>query len=91
MVVVADVIVVKTLVSKLLVMLNIPFQLSFDLETDSMYITIKKWDYAYSKEQDNLIIDYDKKENILWVEVLDVSKNENIIKNLIYIWKLNII
>jgi len=70
-------------------MIKIPFKIDFDPQADSMYVKIKDWEYSISREKDNLVFDYDKDNNLLWIEILNVSDNEKIIKDLIYSWKIN--
>ena len=69
-------------------MIKIPFKISFDPQSDSVYVKIKDGEYDYSNEKDNLVLDYDKNGNLLWIEILDISKNEDILKSLIYSWKI---
>jgi len=69
-------------------MIKILFKMSFDPQSDSMYVKIKDGKYNYSNEKDNLVLDYDKNGDLLWIEILDISKNEDALKNLIYSWKI---
>ena len=69
-------------------MIKIPFKISFDPQSDSMYVKIKDGKYNYSNEKDDLVLDYDKNGDLLWIEILDISKNEDALKNLIYSWKI---
>ena len=68
-------------------MIKIPFKISFDPQSDSMYVKIKDGKYDYSNEKDNLVLDYDKNGNLLWIEILDISKKD-VLKSLIYSWKI---
>jgi len=53
-----------------------------------MYVKFKDSEYKYSNEKDNLIFDYDENWELIGIEILDVSENEDILKNLIYSWKV---
>jgi len=64
------------------------FKINFDPETDSAYIKIKNGQYEFSEEKWDLILDYDKNNELIWVEILNASKNEKIIKDLLFSWKL---
>ena len=50
-------------------------EISYDKDADAMYIEFRKGEFAKNKKVDNFtIIDMDKEENILGIELLDVSK-----------------
>ncbi len=50
-------------------------EISYDKEADAMYIEILDGEFAKNKKVDDFtIIDFDKKGNILGIELLDVSK-----------------
>lgn len=50
-------------------------KISYDKEADAMYIKLKKGVFAKNKKIDeNTILDLDKNDNILNIELLDVSK-----------------
>lgn len=69
-------------------MIKVPFKMDFDPQADSMYIRLKDGEYSYSNEKDNVVLDYDKAGELLGIEILDVSENEDILKSLIYSWKV---
>ena len=49
--------------------------ISYDKDADAMYIEFRKGDFAKNKKIDDFtIIDLDKDENIIGIELLDVSK-----------------
>jgi len=62
--------------------------MNFDPQADSLYIKLKEWEYDNSEEKNNIILDYDKNDELLWIEILNTSENEDIIKSLIYSWKI---
>lgn len=50
-------------------------EISYDNDADAMYIEFRKGEFAKNKKIDDFtIIDLDKKDNILGIELLDVSK-----------------
>lgn len=50
-------------------------EISYDKEADAMYIEFRKGDFARNKKIDDFtIIDLDKDDNILGIELLDASK-----------------
>ena len=50
-------------------------EISYDKEADAMYIEFRKGDFARNKKIDDFtIIDLDKDNNILGIELLDASK-----------------
>ena len=50
-------------------------EISYDKEADAMYIEFRKGDFASNKKIDDFtIIDLDKENNILGIELLDASK-----------------
>jgi len=69
-------------------MIKIPFKVSFDPEADSMYVKIKDGKYEFSEEKWDIILDYNKNNELIWIEILNASKNESIIKDLLFSWKL---
>ena len=66
-------------------------EISYDKEADAMYIEFRKGEFDKNKKIDDFtIIDLDKDNNILGIELLDVSKripaeslNEVHVKNLL--------
>ena len=64
------------------------FSISYDPESDAMYIKLnKKGSYLESQEiEDDIILDLDKDWNLMWIEVLNASK-----KNIDYLfwWLIN--
>jgi len=69
-------------------MIKIPFKVSFDPEADSMYVKIKDGKYEFSEEKWDIILDYNKNNELIWIEILNASKNESIIKDLLFSRKL---
>ncbi|MBS3166498.1 DUF2283 domain-containing protein [Candidatus Woesearchaeota archaeon] len=50
-------------------------EITYDKEADAMYIEFRKGEFAKNKKVDDFtIIDLDKNENILGIELLNVSK-----------------
>ncbi len=50
-------------------------EITYDKDADAMYIEFRKGDFAKNKKIDDFtIIDLDENENILGIELLDVSK-----------------
>jgi uncharacterized protein YuzE len=50
-------------------------EISYDKNADAMYIELRKGEFAKNKKIDDFtIIDLDKDENILGIELLDASK-----------------
>ena len=50
-------------------------EITYDKEADAMYIEFQKGDFAKNKKIDDFtIIDLDKDDNILGIELLDASK-----------------
>jgi uncharacterized protein YuzE len=50
-------------------------EISYDKDADAVYIEFRKGDFSKNKKIDDFtIIDLDKKDNILGIELLDVSK-----------------
>ena len=50
-------------------------EISYDKDADAVYIEFRKGDFSKNKKIDYFtIIDLDKKDNILGIELLDVSK-----------------
>ena len=50
-------------------------EISYDKEADAMYIEFRKGDFSKNKKIDGFtIIDLDKDNNILGIELLDASK-----------------
>jgi len=50
-------------------------EISYDKEADAMYIEFRKGEFAKNKKIDDFtIIDLDKDDNILGIELLEVSK-----------------
>jgi uncharacterized protein YuzE len=50
-------------------------EISYDKEADAMYIEFRKGEFAKNRKIDDFtIIDLDKEENILGIELLDASK-----------------
>jgi len=50
-------------------------EISYDKEADAMYIEFRKGEFSKNKKIDDFtIIDLDKDDNILSIELLDVSK-----------------
>ena len=50
-------------------------EIDYDKEADAMYIEFRKGKFAKNKKIDDFtIIDLDSKDNILGIELLDVSK-----------------
>jgi len=50
-------------------------EISYDKEADAMYIELRKGTFAKNKKiNDFVIIDLDNKDNILGIELLQVSK-----------------
>jgi uncharacterized protein YuzE len=51
-------------------------KISYDKEADAMYIELRKGTFAKNKKvNDFVIIDLDNKDNILGIELLQVSKS----------------
>jgi len=59
------------------------FDVSYDPEADALYIKVKNWEYSYSKEEKDVLVDYDEKGNVLWMEILDASKKTSLISSLL--------
>lgn len=50
-------------------------KITYDKEADALYIEFKKGEFGKNKKVDDFtIIDYDENDNILGIELLDVSK-----------------
>ena len=50
-------------------------EISYDKDADAVYIEFRKGDFSKNKKIDDFtLIDLDKKDNILGIELLDVSK-----------------
>ena len=50
-------------------------EIDYDKEADAMYIEFRKGDFSRNKKIDNFtIVDFDKKGNLLGIELLDASK-----------------
>ncbi len=50
-------------------------EISYDKDADAMYIEFRKGEFAKNKKIDDFtIIDLDKEDNILGIELLEVSK-----------------
>lgn len=50
-------------------------EITYDKEADAMYIEFRKGEFAKNKKIDDFtIIDLDKQENLLGIELLEVSK-----------------
>ena len=51
-------------------------RIRYDSDADAMYITFRKADVASTKKIDmHIIVDYDKKGNVIGVELLFVKEN----------------
>ncbi|MDO5852330.1 MAG: DUF2283 domain-containing protein [Methanobacteriaceae archaeon] len=46
----------------------------YDEDTDRFYISKKDYDYSYSIESNNLLLDMDSDNNIIGIELIDASK-----------------
>ena len=56
--------------------LVLTMEISYDKSADAMYIRFGKGTFSRNKKIDDFtIIDYDKKNNILGIEILDASKH----------------
>ncbi len=50
-------------------------EITYDKEADAMYIEFKRGEFAKNKKMDDFtILDLDEQENILGIELLEVSK-----------------
>ena len=55
--------------------IGVDMKISYDRDSDAMYIEFRKGDFSKNKKIDDLtIVDFDKKGNILGIELLDASK-----------------
>lgn len=51
-------------------------KISYDKSIDAMYVSLKKGKYSHSKKvTDSILVDLSKKDEVLGLEILDVSKN----------------
>jgi len=50
-------------------------EINYDKDADALYIEFRKGNFAKNKKIDDFtIVDYDKKENMLGIEILGISK-----------------
>jgi len=60
-------------------------KISYDVEADAIYIRFSDSKYAFSQEIDNnMIIDKDKKGEIIWLEILKASKQKWIVERILF-------
>lgn len=60
-------------------------KISYDPEADAMFVTVREGDYDESDEvQEGVIIDYDAQWNLLTVELLQVSKKQSLVWDLLF-------
>ena len=60
-------------------------KVSYDVEADAIYIRFSDSKYALSEEIDkNIIIDKDKKGEIIWLEILKASRQKWIIERILF-------
>ena len=54
-------------------------KIEFDPSVDTLYINLSKGEIDHTKEvQKGIMMDFDKEGNVLGIEVLDVSKREEL-------------
>jgi uncharacterized protein YuzE len=58
-------------------------QIKYDKSVDALYITLKKGKVFKTKEQGGSMVDYDKKGELLGLEILNYSKKVRPLKGLV--------
>jgi uncharacterized protein YuzE len=59
--------------------------ISYDPQADAMYITFSKNDIIETDQMnESIIVDYDKAWDIIWIEIIAVSKNQNLVQSLLF-------